>query len=285
METPTWIDDFVACIERATLEKPTIDEAIAIKQAHLPKSIYKYRRADDRAIENLKNDLVWMASPETYNDPYDCSFTVVEETAVEEFLKTAHGKFIEREVKFDRQKIEQYIRNGVEALRNFRRTMKICSFSAANDSLLMWGHYAGDHKGFCIEYDLEPLLATDPIRRNLYPVMYSKDLYDMTEYFNGTVTAERSDFSPLLPLLSVLRKFDGWKYEQEWRLIRFNKWPSPDHTQQMPKAKRVILGSKMPEPKAREIAAICAGLGIEVWKMSMSMERFELTAEPYVSAA
>jgi hypothetical protein len=281
-----WIDDFVACIERATLEKQTIEEAILIKQDHLPTRIYKYRRGDDnRAVSNLQNDLVWMASPDTYNDPYDCSFKVAEEQAVEEFLKTAHGRFIARDVQFGEQKIAQYISNAVESLRNFRRTTKICSFSAADDSLLMWGHYAGDHKGFCIGYDLEPLPANDPIRRNLYPVMYSKDLYDMTEYVNGTVTAERKDFSPLLPLLSVLRKFDGWQYEQEWRLIRFNQWPKPDQTQQMPKAKRVILGSKIAEPRAKEIAAICAERAIEVRIMSLSPDKFELIAKPFVPAA
>jgi hypothetical protein len=104
----------------------------------------------------------------------------------------------------------------------------------------------------------------------------------MTAYVNGSVVTDRNDFNPLAPLLSVLRKFEGWQYEQEWRLIRFNPWPKPDYTQKMPKPTRVMLGYRMDEDAAKEIAAICAKRHIEVWKMSLAPDKFELIAEPYI---
>ncbi len=94
-----WIDEFVACVERATLSHQNIEEAISIKQGYLPKRIYKYRRDCSYAVQNLEENTVWMANPDTYNDPYDCSFKVVKEKAMAEFLKTEHGKFIARTAK------------------------------------------------------------------------------------------------------------------------------------------------------------------------------------------
>jgi hypothetical protein len=146
----------------------------------------------------------------------------------------------------------------------------------------MWGHYADDHKGFCIEYDLEQLAPEDAMLRNLYPVIYSKDLYDMTPYVNGLVVADRSNYNPFAPLLSVLHKFEGWKYEREWRLIMFAHALRPDHTQKVPKPSRVFLGWKMDATNAAEVSAICARQGINVFKMNLARDNFELIAHPYV---
>jgi len=39
-----WITDFINCFEESTLAHPRIEDALAIKQQHLPKRVYKYRR-------------------------------------------------------------------------------------------------------------------------------------------------------------------------------------------------------------------------------------------------
>jgi hypothetical protein len=70
-----WTKDFVSCLEESTAGHPRVDEAIAIKEQHLPKRVYKYRCDTDYSRDGLKTNTVWMASPESYNDPYDCSLT------------------------------------------------------------------------------------------------------------------------------------------------------------------------------------------------------------------
>lgn len=77
-----WIQELVNCLEGATLKHPRTEEVIALKQPHLPKRIYKYRCDSTYARANLKTDTAWMASPDTYNDPYDCSFQVAEDVVV-----------------------------------------------------------------------------------------------------------------------------------------------------------------------------------------------------------
>jgi hypothetical protein len=50
----------------------------------------------------------------------------------------------------------------------------------------MWSHYADHHRGFCIEYDLESLGDSNHFfRKNLYPVLYSADLYDLSPFVEG----------------------------------------------------------------------------------------------------
>jgi hypothetical protein len=276
-----WLDSFIALLLKSTITHNTHEQAIALKQSHLPTRIYKYREDIDRARQNLENNLVWMADPDSYNDPYDSLFKVVQEEAIAEFKKTVHAKTLLIASPSADAKISAIISAGVNFLRDVRKNMKVCSFSAANDSLLMWGHYAHDHKGFCIEYDLEALPTADKTRRNLYPVIYSKYLYDMTPHVKGAVSVNLSDFNPLGPLLSVLHKFEGWSYEREWRLVEFNNDPTPNHIQTVPKATKVFLGSNMDATKAAEIAAICAKQGVEVWKMSLAPDKFELIAKPY----
>jgi hypothetical protein len=242
-----WIKDFVDCLESATLEQPRLEEAIALKQVHLPKRIYKYRRDSKYSRENLKTDTVWIASPDAYNDPYDCSFTVAEEqvvTALKKSLVTEFAKIYKLEGNEAMDQIESAISSGkdplvilanyiagihgvtpgsnpqqmaefislmapkmicetVSVLRQWRKATKICSFGAVNDSILMWGHYAQDHKGFCVEYDLETLKPEHALRRTLYPVIYSPKLYDLTSFTEKLVGPNRQDFNPSSPLLGT----------------------------------------------------------------------------------
>jgi hypothetical protein len=39
-------------------------------------SLYKYRAFNEYSLSNLKNDTIWLAKPESFNDPFDCSFAI-----------------------------------------------------------------------------------------------------------------------------------------------------------------------------------------------------------------
>lgn len=322
-----WIQEFVNCLEDATLKHPRMEEVIAIKQPHLPKRIYKYRCDGTYSRANLKTNTVWMASPDTYNDPYDCSFSVAEDEVVAalkmnmlwEFAKVykfrndqviaavdkalssgldplaclaasiAEAKGVgpagnpPQAAEFFPLIAPKMIADTVGVLREWRKITKVCSFSAVKDSILMWGHYAQNHKGFCVEYDLECLHADDGLRKILYPVIYSPLLYDLTVFAKKLVGPNRNDFNPSSPLLGVLHKFEGWNYEQEWRAVTYTPGVTGDYNWTVPTPSRVFLGAKMEAKNAEEIAAICASKGMEVCRMVMAKDRFELLSEPYAS--
>lgn len=320
-----WIEEFVDCLEGATSEHPRLEEAIALKQPQLPKRIYKYCRDSTYSRENLKTDTVWMASPDTYNDPYDCSFTVAEEEIVAtlkmgllpEFAKVyqlrgdeviaqidkalnsgidplaslaasiaavkgvSAGSNPQQMAEFFSRMAPKFIADTIGVLRQWRKITKVCSFSAVNDSILMWGHYAQDHKGCCIEYDIGSLKPDHALRRMLYPVIYSSVLYDLTAFAKKLVGPNRENFNPSLPLLGVLHKFDGWKYEEEWRAVMYTPGVAGDYNWTVPTPSRVFLGAKMEAQNAEAIAAICEPKGIQVCRMIMAKDRFELLSEAY----
>ena len=321
-----WIKSFVDCLDNATQSNPRIEDAIALKELQLPKRIYKYRGDSTYSRTNLNTDTVWMASPDAYNDPYDCSFSVAEEQVVTALKKSLIPEFakvyklVPMQVKdlLDRaasigadpltsladaaakingsspgqnpQQMAEFvsliapkmIANTIDFLRQWRKVTKICSFSAVNDSILMWGHYAQDHKGFCVEYDLEGLEGKHLLRKNLYPVIYTPSLYDLTSFIEKLVGPEREDFNSLAPLLAVLHKFVGWNYEEEWRSVQFTSGIVADHNVAVPTPSRVFLGAKMTRDKAKEIAAICDAKSIKVLQMRMANNRFELLPEAYI---
>jgi hypothetical protein len=264
-----------------------MDEAIAIKQAHIPAKIYKYRCVTDSALRNLKEDTVWLASPDDYNDPYDCGFQVSDEEILpilRQTLNDEHARISGEAppIPMDPQHAEKLLKDALEKLQKWRGLTKICSFSAAKDVILMWSHYGDHHRGFCIEYDLEALKPRNLFRQNLYPVIYSPQLYSLTPYLQGLASADRGDFQVNAPLLSVLHKYEGWDYEQEWRALFVSKTPLSNRAQEVPKPSRVFLGAKMSDGDAKRVADICAAKGIEVSKMRMALDKFRLEPEPYI---
>lgn len=318
-----WIEEFVAHIESCTLARPGLDEAIALKDAHLPKRIYKYRRDGDYARANLESDTVWMASPDTYNDPYDCAFTVTERDAVNALKKglvTEFAKAYKLPPEVSDEQIEKamaspeplmclgeyvqanygstprsnplqgaefvslmapaMIKDTVNIFRQWRKVTKVCSFSAVSDSILMWGHYAQDHKGFCIEYDLEQLQSGHDFRRKLYPVIYSPKLYDLTTFAKKLVGPNRHEFNPSSPLLGIMHKFDGWRYEQEWRVVSITDSVVGDHNWPVPTPSRVFVGSKMSLENVEAVRKLCEQKNIEVLQMELATDRFQLRPQP-----
>ena len=78
----------------------------------------------------------------------------------------------------------------------------IVCFSATNDNILMWSHYADQHNGVVIGFESN-LLSNDWI-----PVDYSKEryLYDFAR-----------DAKDVEVKKVIARKSDAWAYENEYR--------------------------------------------------------------------
>ena len=318
-----WIQSFVDCLEGSTLAHPRIDEALAIKQHHVPGRIYKYRRDCCCSRENLKTDTVWISSPDSYNDPYDCAFTVSEGRVVaaamrglvdtfvttyklqdiisaEEIEKakgskypmeavaecisarvsSAPGRNAQQMAELSSITLPKFVGNAVSFLHQVRKATKVCSFSSISNSILMWSHYADNHCGFCIEYDLEPLTAEHTFRKSLYPVIYSQKLYDLTQWAELLMGPDRQQFNTISPLLGTIHKYAGWRCEKEWRLVMIEDKPTESRNWKVPTPSRVLLGSQMKDSSKDEVAAICRAKNIEVWQMCLANDRFELLAKP-----
>jgi|SRR5215469_112702 len=314
-----WKETFLQYLRDSTLQISYLQEAISLKHQHLPKTIYKYRGDNSYSRDNLFNDTIWLASPESYNDPFDCllSFSAAgmsaafEKGLIDPFVTGYHLEISPEKVneaklsarpletlsqnitsdgkpgqnprqiaEFISRTAPKHIQTTVDFLQTLRSNMKLCSFSTVPDSILMWSHYSSNHQGFCIEYDIRKFAPRDAFLKNLCPVVYSKDVFDLTTWAEALVTGKREEFNGLFPFLAVLQKFEGWAYENEWRYLQFQDALNPDRARGVPTPSRVLLGAKMPESNKSELLEICQAKKISVWQMHVSYSKYELQELP-----
>jgi hypothetical protein len=106
-----WKKRMVECLSSEDASGIRAEEAIAVKYQNRPNSVFKYRCNDENARYNLENDLVWVCSPTSYNDPFDSSISIATETLTKTVIKDVVKGFIEKELgsKVDARKTEQIL--------------------------------------------------------------------------------------------------------------------------------------------------------------------------------
>ena len=122
------------------------------------------------------------------------------------FQQICQGKNIDRDFSLGKDKREEILKSFIETR---KKEVRICSFSERNDSILMWSHYADEHKGISIEYDFKD---NEEVCKYIEPIYYTDQLFDFTPYFGkpNNIQAIR---------ISAISKVKDWQYEKEWRLI------------------------------------------------------------------
>lgn len=204
-----------------------------------PRRLYKYRTFNVHTLRLLSDAEVYYASPRHFNDPLDCDPTIeidVDRTALEKLcfrmLADAEGK--ERalqtigELRYASTEYGDYKTDpAVEryymrlCAREIKRSLDqeysnlgVLSLASRWDSPLMWSHYADQHRGICIEYDL-----TEHVCRDLQPVRYNNPRSVKTSQLieckiKKSLSAERR-----IQNTYFFSKAPQWRYEKEWRNI------------------------------------------------------------------
>jgi hypothetical protein len=108
-------------------------------------------------------------------------------------------------------------------------------------SPLMWGHYAANHHGVCLGFDV-PRDMPRPIH---YTLERTTHVLDPTDQYGG-ITYEQ-----MMTLLTT--KSLGWSYEEEWRLFSNLKEADPDGEFYLPfgeslSLREIIVGPRCSAP-------------------------------------
>jgi hypothetical protein len=90
----------------------------------------------------------------------------------------------------------------------------VCCFSSVYDNPLLWSHYADQHRGMCIGYDL--IRNPKPI---FHKVIYGGNRIVKTSLIINAVINDDSEANKILDQNILLRKASPWSYEKEWRII------------------------------------------------------------------
>lgn len=301
-----WIENF-----KNKILTTDLSEVTKYKNEFIPSSLFHYRSFYDYTLKSLENDTVWAGSPLKLNDPYDCHIFVNEdavrfkkifsiisnlsslpnpvdvprimkriengenitEVVVSLFgpLAVANDKF-KKEVDLFLQHEFSSAADGVKELCiSLKSIFGISSFSERVDSILMWAHYADNHKGFCIEYDF----TISDIKNYLFPVIYQENIFDFSCVFNQEARVQAL-------IISLIKAID-WSYEREWRIVVPREQPVEDGILvNVPKAKSVYMGSHIEDENEKIIIDLCRRKDINLFKMQHSFSKYKMIAKPVI---
>ncbi|KAB8036631.1 DUF2971 domain-containing protein [Janthinobacterium aquaticum] len=210
----------------------------------VPPVFYKYTPVEDWLPLLLNGSSIKFTSRINFNDPFDS-------------LSSTH-------LNYEAENVEKYIREGLEGLNilppeeiesmvkkiiknkqqvdsnsgdeTYLDNTGILSLASSWENILLWSHYANQHKGICIGFDSEKdiFLAAQK-------VIYSSDFPIII----------RPDDSPDVMLeKTFLRKSKCWEYEDEWRVLKptWNKIKKEDLNRRKinPKVAKLMESSNGP---------------------------------------
>ena len=123
--------------------------------------LYKYLPWKENTINYIKDSTLYFNIPKNFNDPFDTRpcFDINEESR-KELLDC-----------FEKDNIQRFAKDIINEARKFscEELIKIAKdvaidkfnnhgvtcFSRKKDNILMWSHYANDHKGICLGFDID----------------------------------------------------------------------------------------------------------------------------------
>lgn len=158
--------------------------------------VYKYRALNENNIDSLKKNYFWAASKQTLNDPHEGSYsTEMIDDFFEKIKKIESSKPLKQSFDFLERKISE---------------CSIFSLSKNYSINSLWAYYADNHKGICIEYDLEELISKNK------PMYQHFDI----SYMDHPLSLSIND----IPSNDVFKIIIGtkdlcWSHEEEYRII------------------------------------------------------------------
>ncbi len=148
------------------------------------------------------------------NDPFDCNIDIVR----------AIDHAISRGICGAPELLQQF-REDEAVTRRFTKSvdaMGIGSFSLTNNETLLWSHYAADHRGVALRYDLPRAFLDDQDNfLAVSPVSYAPNA--ISDWLGQNAHLYREDHKQFV--VGLLKKFlvskaPAWQHEQEARIVR-----------------------------------------------------------------
>lgn len=185
-----------------------------VKKGQIPEHLYMYSSIDS-AKKILENPRLWMSPFDSFNDPFEFSFTLNNDYTQEEFIQwfcaakkgsSKEQSIMAKELFSNKDKIDNIIK---ECIKKDIKDYGIKCFTTSPNNLLMWAHYAKDHQGVCFKFDI---LKDADFFQDLLRVKYD-DTYVQLNYIK----------SPRDTIEVLRSKSNAWQYEEEWRVLKSGK--------------------------------------------------------------
>ena len=255
-----------------------------VYQCYAPASVYKYYSDSSLNLDALKSNKMWYSAPCNFNDVFDCDVTVDEDQlfkSIQAYPGVQGVRIGSPMWKQMKSQAKSSARGMREMFSQMRSQMGITCLSELDDSLLMWAHYANNHRGMCVEYELMEInrqLKFTPI-----PIVYSEDRACIGSLNPDTV--ERDTTKVFLESLTA--KSSEWSYEKEWRIIRDDgacgdRWDAEKKGAllDMILPTSVTLGCMAKQEFSKEVQEYCESNQINLYKMERDPKAYRLVKVP-----
>ena len=171
-----------------------------------PERLYKYYSATGIESVISCNTIKWTVPCEE-NDPFEALASGWDLEAVKESCP---------EFRPEQTPIIDGYFNARQAQKKVSHITSFVSFTEDPESVLMWAHYADNHNGACLQFNMNLIQRIDCIEcvkyvnpdeiRDRYPLPHSNQKEDSPEYQKRARAF-------------LAKKSKDWAYEEEWRLI------------------------------------------------------------------
>lgn len=192
-----------------------------------PSRLFKYLNIDRYSIHNLKNLKVYFNNSSFLNDPFDFLLDEIKlEVTIEDIINLYNDSIDESSLGNPHvnnfSEIPQDFKNNAFEIGRVKyryfitetfRNKGVYCFSSINDNILLWSHYAGGHRGICLEFDSKQF--DKALEMKYFSVYPSIRPIDQMRRYNLSRSQDMNE-EILLPLLS---KSIDWSYEKEWRIF------------------------------------------------------------------
>ncbi len=183
--------------------------------------VFKFRKINKYFIDSLVKGIIYFSPPKELNDPFDCRINI--EQAIQNACKKLKGK--------EQEELKKLLHGDfISIMQDSLTKIGICSFSVNSDwnpridlETLMWSHYADEHKGVCVFYDIPSSFFEDDDTRiiGIAPVSYGANVIsNLFEEVSKDLPMDQVLLFNKLTEKILTAKGPSWKYESEARMIR-----------------------------------------------------------------
>ncbi len=272
----------------------------AIKNSIIPSELFKYTKVRN-AKDLLYDNIMYLPQLSELNDPFEGSLLCDEGKVGDFYANCKIDEFmgyIEEELNGEDYD-ENHFKNLGKLLLRFQSHDKLSEIrniltdevyviclSERKDITSLWAHYANNHRGICIEYDL--VNTKTKLFKNLcFPIEYLDD-YDLTKDIKYSFNKNSFDYN--LKIKPLLLKAKDWSYEEEWRIIfddsiiseyKENFYPYEPYIKFL-KPQKVYMGMDISEKDEKLIKNICKIKEIPLFKAIKNKEEYKFDFDEVV---
>ena len=248
---------------------------------YAPASLYMYYKPRERNLRTVAENKLWFSAAAKFNDVFDADLLIDREAVLNSLLtqftgddgirsgspawNRAHAEMVQQEKQFS------------NLFEQFRETTGIVCFSESCSSTLMWSHYAQNHQGFCVEYNVLDICSK--VQSAPVPVIYSSERVCLTSINPANIRHDALYFLGK----GLTTKANEWSYENEWRLIREKEafgaaWDDEKQGALLPSItpKAIILGCEVCKEFEEEVQRYCEESKVNLFKMEKDRAKYQL---------